>query len=728
VTEPRAHFRPSPPALLAAAAALWLVGHIVYVAGGPIRTDDLWWHVRIGETYATEGPWPESEPLLYTAHEDAPVQHEWLFGVGVYGVDSAFGLPGLRLVHLLLVLGIVGLVLSMLQRGSRSWSVAWAGTALFGVLAWARLWQLRPDLISIPATFIVYRLLVERDVAPSYGRVALATMLFFVWANFHSLFAVGLLILVASILGLLMEGVLRRSTGLPPAPEEGPRLRRLMLALGLGFTASLLNPRGLAQHLTFVSSSRDSAIWAIGDEWASFDPFAWNPSPGGPSLLMWLCTDVVALAFLAAALWALVQFVRRPTQETLRAVDPALLGPGLAALVAILVSHRFLWMSLFPILFVVRMLVPLRGREGFAWGAAACSVALSLAYPVWGGYDRLARTTPRSVSDYLRRDYVTMKYHLQGVRFLQEAGLRGRLFNRYPLGGFLAYWLAPEMSTFVDGRTEHYTKDVLDDYFAVNNLKGRRPGEGFRDVLERWDVDVFFGVGMPLAHVPGVRHFYTTAHLEHDPDWKLIFRALDEAIYLRDDVRNRDNLARVADYYAREGIPFDPERGFEPGIVLRDRPDWAVERGLVPANYGVLLEQQASDDRVVRLGALDMLAVAHLALGLYEQEETFDREILALAPDHPGPRRRLVFSLLKRDRPREALEIALELARVSSGSPEDVPFVLVSQAAVRRSTGARKEKLPLRQMLRLPVLSGRDRARLFAKLQEPAPLKRRDDR
>ena len=69
-----------------------MVGLLLYLCGGTLDTSDLWWHLKMGEVYATQGPWPAGDPLLHTAHDHAPVQHEWLFGVALHAIDRI--LPG----------------------------------------------------------------------------------------------------------------------------------------------------------------------------------------------------------------------------------------------------------------------------------------------------------------------------------------------------------------------------------------------------------------------------------------------------------------------------------------------------------------------------------------------------------------------------------------------------------------------------------------------------------
>ena len=223
---------------------------VLHLAGRPIYTDDAWFHLAMGAVYATEGLWPAADPLLHTAHAHAPVQHEWLFGVAVYAIESAVGFHGLRLVHVLAVVATLWLAFSILRRETRWTVAACLGTSLFCVLAWGRLFQLRPDLVSIPAALATYRLLLAGEDVPSWGRVAATCLLFLVWANLHSLFALGPALLIAALLGCALRALLRvwlvfragPSSESPPTRDNTRFARRIGVALGLGLLATLLNP------------------------------------------------------------------------------------------------------------------------------------------------------------------------------------------------------------------------------------------------------------------------------------------------------------------------------------------------------------------------------------------------------------------------------------------------------------------------------------------------------
>src|SRR5262249_23533512 len=159
---------------------------------------------------------------------------------------------------------------------------------------------------------------------------------------------------------------------------------------------------------------------------------------------------------------------------------------------------------------------------------------------------------------YLARPFDPEQYFDEGVRFLRESGVEGNLFNSYGQGGFLCFELAPRLRTFVDG-SMNFPPAVFDDYAHVNAQRGTVPVQPSLDVLERRGVDLFFGVGVPLAGSRGARPtgLFTAANLERAPGWILVARSFRCAIYLRANARNRENLARIADFYARAGVPFD---------------------------------------------------------------------------------------------------------------------------------------------------------------------------
>lgn len=655
---------------IAAAALLCVAALTVATAGRPLATEDLWFHLKMGEVYATQGLSPPTDPMLHTAGSRAPVRHEWLFGVLVFGIERAGGYYALRLCHALSAAGILLLAYRALRRESGTALPAVAAALCFTVLSWTRLIQLRPDLFTIAATLLIYQLLLRDPLGPRRSALLLSSLLFVLWVNIHSLFAIGLALGCAALLGRWMQrGALRR---LQPAAIP-PRLLHLGLALAGSLALTLLNPRGVRQHLTFFLSSRDAAIWSIDDEWSPFHPFHLGYPYNSASLhaLQWVLCDGLMLAFL-------LTFVRRylllrrarstsPTSSAsasgasggeaisatgaLLALDPPLFLLAAASLGAILISMRFLWLGIFPLLYVVRGAAP---RLPGSLALCAFAVTTAAAFPREGGFLQRTADTDFSPRAYLSAPYLEARYCDPGVRFLKEAGLRGNLFNPYGLGGYLGYRLSPQLRTFIDGRTEHYPSEVMAEYDAIT-LRARLGRESYLDILERRRVDLFFAIG-------GEAYRYEATHtlevVANQPGWLLIYRGLDHAIYLRTNERNQDNLRRVAAYYARQGIPFDPRRGFSVHEAIHKGPDWAMAQRLLPAAYPQLLAAARDPREPLRDRAQIILGDIYRLIGAREDQVEVERALLSRRPGDLFLRLRVMEALRQLGRHEEADALA----------------------------------------------------------------------
>ena len=696
-------------ALIAVAAIALL---LLVLVGRPLATEDLFFHLKMGQVFIAEGLHPQAEPMLHTVGSAPPVLHEWLFGVLVFGLWQVVGLSGLRVVHVIAVALLCAFALSLFRRQSKSALPPLTALAALLVLSTPRLMQLRPDLSSIAAALAVYRLVIEPESRPSWLRVALCAGVFLLWVNLHSLFAVGLALLSAATLGAFMKESLSRSIlegtqavsdqgslpdkAAPPDKAQGPsRALRLLFALFLSTAITFLNPRGAAQHLTFFASS-DRALWMTADEWHRFFPF-W---PGAPwnspvlGVLSWVVADAVMVAFLVAFSLAYRRFRQTPDSASVDLIDPPLFLLGAASIGAMLISLRFLWMGVFPLVYVLRTARLLgSGHASKRWAVtlATATVALAIAFPPLDWWP-LFFDNPIDLRAYLQTPFSERRFNWPGVRFLADSGLSGNLFNSYASGGFLGWKLAPKLRTFIDGDTVRYPTEVMEDYLRISYRRSS-PQENFLEILARRKVDLFFAVGGEecLYNVPD-----TLRHLEGVPGWLQVFRANDHAIYLRRDEHNALNLERVADYYKRLGVPFDPSVGFRVESAIRANPEWARAQGLLPRDYESLVSGARSDDPGVRFRALDALGKHWRAVGDVTDEVTSDTAAAALRPDLEAPRLRLVQTLVASGRPAEALPFAREVAALSHAPGAERMLEEVAAMAAREPI--RQLPLPSRQL------------------------------
>ncbi|MDG2049124.1 MAG: hypothetical protein P8M78_03075, partial [Myxococcota bacterium] len=333
-----------------AVAVLFLL--VLGAVGQPIITDDLWWHLGIGAHYWNLGPWLQTDPFLYLA-EQPPAPAAWLFGLGLHGTVSVLGFQGLRVLHVLIVFWIGSLAWSLMYRVSGSRVGASLGLAVFLCLAAFRLFQLRPHLATLLGTLLVIRLLVVDRRAPSLARVALAALVFAVWANLHGAFLMGLVLVLAASLGALC------AVGLGEQ-DSRKRSRRLWGAMLVGALATTVHPMGW-RSLTpfFVAGAETPDLSVVSDEWAPVNLFSMPVSNLPPTPEVWAGLWVVLLALIG--LTAGLAF----RKELWARLDWALCAVGWASAVGMLSAVRLNWLG-----FVVALALVHMGRvwaEGGRW-------------------------------------------------------------------------------------------------------------------------------------------------------------------------------------------------------------------------------------------------------------------------------------------------------------------------------------------------------------------------
>ena len=655
-----ASFRQTAPALAAHAALGLQLLLLSYAVGRPLFTDDLWWHLVLGEAFLADGPWLVADPKLHTA-AGPPDSASWLFDAALFLVLEAGGLNGLRVVHVLLVVAILAGAWKLLRRASGSRLLASLGTASFAALAAYRLFQLRSELASMLVLLALYALLLEGGRVPGRRRIVLAALLTAVWANVHAAFVLGPVLLGVAAIGVVASLPLEAQ-----ARRAASRLRasRLAVAVGVCSFAGLANPKGYGAYLPYLRSGDSTPdVGLIFDEWAPFSPFQLPAFDTQPTLLtFFLIWVLLLLTPLVCSRLAWRRFFVSTGKPPLP-WDPALLAVSAATLVAALIAVRFLWLGIFPLLFVCDTLqrnaseLPFWKRTLGVWALSGAVGLVVLGFFRAGDWPFISRGIPTRWEAY-REPYADRKYHAHAAWFLDEAGLSGNLYNAYHQGGFLSFWLSRDLKTFVDGSL-NVGPDVMRAYEALQMRRGVFAGESFLETLDRYGIDLFVGIGVPSLQHPNRPWRYTTAYLEGAEGWLPIFRSARSAVYLRNSPANAENLRRVARYYERVGVPFDSTQGLDPADVLSTQPRWGLRFGLIPRDFWQMSREQFSPAPGTARRARDRLSATFAMLGLYDRMARVEARTLAIDPEAGVARRRRVWALLRAGRFPEA-EIELK--------------------------------------------------------------------
>lgn len=693
-----------------------LVALLLLAAGRPIYTDDLWWHLALGKRFAASGPWLAKDALLFTA-AGPPAPAAWLFDVGTFALLEGLGFLGLRVAHAIAIVAILCFAWSLLRRVGGSSIVASLATGAFVGFASYRLFQLRPHLFTIAAALALFALLVLPRRGPTWRRIAAAAALCALWANVHAAFLLGPILVAAAAAGAGLAALWA-----PPVERAGGRARawRLAAAAAVLLLATFANPAGPSAHLAYLAGgSATPDLTLVSDEWVAVHPFRAPGRHTPPTPLAWAGVWLL-LGAVPWISWRALRDARSasPADTPHPSVDLALAGLAGASLVAMLAAVRFLWLAIFPLLLVAAAWRA-RGAAGArraGWRRVpppAVALALLAGFVVVGDWTLLSKGMPRQWSAYAE-PYRARKYHAQAVWLLRDAGVSGNVFSDYFMGGFLGFWLAPDLRAFVNGSL-NVPPEVMKAYRAIHLRHGLDSGPDFLALLDVYRVDFFVGVGLPILPTPNRPWRYTTSHLERADGWIPVFRCLRTSVYMRTAERNRENLRRLARYYADQGVPFDSSRGFDVDRVVSEAPEWALRHGIIPRDFLQLVSARFALDPARALPAAERLASIYAALGLYERAAASDARTLEIDPTRRAARRRRVWTLLHLDRGAAAREQARALE--PEASSDRLTAWLVNAAREYPDLEDPREKDAL--AARVPLFTRREGVRLTRGFTNP---------
>ncbi len=369
------------------------------------------------------------------------------------------------------------------------------------------------------------------------------------WANLH---AGALLFALLLVLSAVVEFLEQKVAGRAPRPHDLARgnLRRLALLAGLACGAILITPNHVALLPHVLESQRINS--ALSREWFPITSLLGTPY-GRPHALG-------AYFALAATTWLIALRALRRRRWAEVAVPLVLVNLPFA-------SARFVGMAFAPLLLVFSELErwAREAGEGGQEGRRGVRSAIVLL----GALGMLLLFDPAVLSQRDRErtaaglergaDFRADLFPIEAMSFLEAVALRGRLFNSSNWGGYIAMRAYEQYPTFIAGDWVPTGDEVLTDSITVTNRL-----RGAFATLDKWAIDLLL-----------VERGWMTPPLRRSHGWIPLFQNANAEIYLRDHADNAADLRRVADYYAAEGVPFDPERGFEEQAAFEANRDWA---------------------------------------------------------------------------------------------------------------------------------------------------------
>jgi len=432
---------------------LVLLVTLTAIAGGAIREvvdPDLWWHLATGRYIVAQRRIPTADVFSFTAATHRWVTHEWLSDLLLYGGYRLVGFAGLVFLFALLITTAFALV----YQRCRSRPTLAACSVLLAAIASRVTWGVRPQMFTLFLSSL-YLYILDREERSGSTGLWLLPPLTLLWANLHSGFVAGLVIIAVYALGREIQWLARRAG---QGSWIGPGVGRLALAGLLSAGCSLITPNGVSVVLFPFGTLGNHLIQANIEEWFSpnfHEPMFW------PLAAYWL-----------ALLGVLALSPRRA-----RATEFLLLVG--AAGVSLYSARHTPFLSLVGAPVLASQAEEMRPR---AAGRRVClpviQVALVLSQVALGAV--LGMRAYTVVRD--NGNPPLTGYPAAAVAYLREHGIGGRIFNTYHWGGYLIWQGYP---VFIDGRAELYGDEVLGEYLKVQAVK-----PDWESPLRRYGVEV----------------------------------------------------------------------------------------------------------------------------------------------------------------------------------------------------------------------------------------------
>lgn len=481
--------------LSAARLARWLFA--MFVGIFTVRTaidPDLFWHLRTGEWIVNNGI-PRSDVFSFTVPDNSWVTHEWLTQVLGWGAYSVGGFAGVSVLFAIVGGVAAWFTYRTVDGGPLQKVVLTMGAMFVASVAYGA----RPQLVTLAfAAGFVW--LVEKVRAGELSPTKLwwAVPATVVWANLHSGFLLGVVILATYAIGDALQRRFLGDTGDLLAPAT---TRRLAEVAGVSFLAAAMNPSGPRLWIYPFETLRSEQMRSLIAEWHSPDFQAATFRP-------FLVLILVAFVVLAAS-------KRRPTVTEMLLVGGTV-AAGLTSLrhvaLAAVVTMPVLARHLSSAVAETRLGPWLSGERDrdFSVGpifAALVAAVLALVVGV------------RAVGTFATNDATTAElYPVAAVDYLYDADLAGEHgYNAYGWGGYLIW---RDIEVFSDGRADVYGEEFLTTVSELN------------DTTTEWE-ELFgrFGIEWALIRVEDPLRTVMIA----DSDWVVAYEDEISAVMVRSD-------------------------------------------------------------------------------------------------------------------------------------------------------------------------------------------------
>jgi hypothetical protein len=402
-----------------------------------ITNGDFWWHLRVGLGILKTHAVPHTG--LYSQASTLPwMAPSWLYDLAV---AAGYRMMGLRIVLVAAILFKFALALAVFLLAGGLRGRFWSATILSSVAQYI-LGNLQPLPLccSVLALCIELILLMRCRRSGSVKPLYWLPCLFVVWANLDLQFVYGIIALLLFAGTCIVETRGGHDGTLWAGQITAAPLKQIGVITGASFGATLITPYGWMPYATFFSQATSAANRYF---------------PEYQSLRFRTSQDYVLLLLIMASFLALG--IRRSR-------DPFQIGFLIFATVLSFRAQEDVWLATLVAVAVVSNAVPETDSSQMPSSTWQCATAAVMGLVVL--LVAMMSYGPRSDQGVLAR--IRAGFPVAAADYIREQHLPQPLFNSYPWGGFLT-WYLPEYPVATDGRSDLYGADFNIQYAKMMN-------------------------------------------------------------------------------------------------------------------------------------------------------------------------------------------------------------------------------------------------------------------
>lgn len=481
---------------------------------------DYGWHLQVGEEIFYSKSVPNTNHYNFT-YGGAWVDHEWLSNLMIFKIHELVGYQALVIFFALLIILIL-IILNIFiyqQYKDKLYFGVLAALELFGVLASLPHFGVRIQEFALFFVLLVIVIFWHYERKRNWYILLWLPPLFWLWANLHASFLLGLALILAWLGIKTGERFIKYFSKIKIFSLDrllsNKEIFYLFIAFIFSTVATFFTPYRFDLY-DFLSGYQNKAYLKLIQEWLPQYAFPFNYSQ---------------LIYLALGATAIILYLYESRQKK-QPVDIWTLFLNTLFLILSWQSRRH-----FPLFFVISL--PLMVKV-----YSHLFVGLKLGYHIYLKIVTLVTLVLASAAQFLVlrpiKDPLTgfcHKYPCEAVHFLSESEEyeEDKLFNDYSWGGFMIAAI-PERKLFIDGRLPQLAfagHTFIEEYYTFFKKEA-----DYEKKLAEYDIGLVLLKAKPQDM--GARHWekiffrikpddlkannYLQEYLEASPSWQIIYQ------------------------------------------------------------------------------------------------------------------------------------------------------------------------------------------------------------